>query len=158
MTIFEFLNIPDTYPMYFMDNRFYAYKDLLLDLHNNIEIKLKKPTKNNTILQQLNIPFIVDDVEYLIDIDKNGITHITIKSGDDIHVVLNKILYTLTFNIKQLNFTVHYNQDVNSTWFIAHTSPDKPYDILYYKNDKGLVEDNNISRHIQNMVNNKLNT
>ena len=122
MTIFEFLNIPDTYPIYIMDNRFYAYKDLLIDLHNNTQIKLKKPTKNNTLLQQLNIPFIIDNIEYI------------------------------TIHIKQLNLTVHYNQDVNTSWFIAHT--DKNNTILYYKNNKNDIQlTNNISENIQNMVN-----
>jgi len=156
MTIFEFLNIPDTYPIYIMDNRFYAYKDLLLDLHNNTQIKLKKPTKNNTILQQLNIPFIIDDVEYITTFDKNGTANIAIKGGNG-DIILQKLLYTLTFHIKQLNLTVHYNQDINTTWFIAHT--DKNNTILFYKNNKNDIQlTNNISRHIQNMVNNTLNT
>lgn len=56
MTIFDILHItPPDYPVTFHNGQFYAYKDILIDLHNEKQIKLKPLTQNNTLYQQLNI-------------------------------------------------------------------------------------------------------
>lgn len=56
ITIFDILNttIPNS-NITFHNGRFYAYKNLLIDLHNELTLNLSKPTKNNTLLNQLNI-------------------------------------------------------------------------------------------------------
>lgn len=56
MTIFNILHItPPDYPVTFHNGQFYAYKDMLIDLHNEKQITLKPLTQNNTLYQQLSI-------------------------------------------------------------------------------------------------------
>lgn len=56
MTIFDILNInPPEYPVTFLHGRFYAYKDILIDLHSESPITLQPITTNNNLFQQLNI-------------------------------------------------------------------------------------------------------
>ena len=114
---------------------------------NSIEEQLNNLTTLDQLINLYNNQFIPLSIT---SFDKNGTANITTKGNGSI--ILQKLLYTLTIHIKQLNLTVHYNQDVNTSWFIAHT--DKNNTILYYKNNKNDIQlTNNISKHIQNMVN-----
>lgn len=57
MTIFDILHIPTPdYAITFHNGQFYAYKDVLIDLHSEKLIELKPLTQNNTLFNQLNIP------------------------------------------------------------------------------------------------------
>ena len=58
MTIFDILHIPIIeYPVTFPfhNNRFYAYKELLVDLHNEKQITLTELTPDNKLFKQLNL-------------------------------------------------------------------------------------------------------
>jgi hypothetical protein len=72
MTIFDILHIPIIeYPVTFPfhNNRFYAYKNILVDLHNEIPITLTELTPDNKLFKQLNLT--PNDINTYIDISNN---------------------------------------------------------------------------------------
>jgi hypothetical protein len=72
MTIFDILHIPIIeYPVTFPfhNNRFYAYKNILVDLHNEIPITLTELTPDNKLFKQLNLT--PNDINTYIDIRNN---------------------------------------------------------------------------------------
>jgi hypothetical protein len=70
MTIFDILHIPIIeYPVTFHNNRFYAYKNILVDLHNEIPITLTELTPDNKLFKQLNLT--PNDINTYINIINN---------------------------------------------------------------------------------------
>jgi hypothetical protein len=70
MTLFDILHIPETEsPITFKDGRFYAYKNILLDLHNKIPIELQPLSIHNSLFKQLNISY--SQTHYVILYPKN---------------------------------------------------------------------------------------
>lgn len=149
MNIFEFFNIPDTNPIYLLNNRFYCYKNIIVDLQDNIHITLQAPTENNTLLKQLNIPFIINNVEYKYSLDD-----LFIYNEKPITYANSNTYYVLSIPYKELDLTILYFQSIDNSWFIAHL--DKYKNVTYYKSSTNAEYKDILPIFIKNLVYNRL--
>ena len=108
MTIFDILDIPATdHAILFLDKRFYAYKDILIDLHKQTAITLKPLSKNNTLLNQLDVDVYNNDIYYV---------HKTIVEEHKIW------MYPQYKSIQYLTFNIHINNELK---IIYHENADE---------------------------------
>lgn len=98
MTIFDILHItPPDYPVTFHNGQFYAYKDMLIDLHSEKLIELQPLTQNNTLLIQLDVDIYNESIycvnKTIVEEDKNS-------------------MYPQYTSIQYLTFDIHINNEL----------------------------------------------
>jgi hypothetical protein len=110
MTLFDILRIPETEsPITFNDGRFYAYKNMLVDIHNKLPLTLSEITPNNKLFKQLNI----DSQSLLI--------HVDIKEENG--VIKRVYIPTLKIIIPELNnlYIKYYETGGDELYHLVHT-------------------------------------
>ena len=118
MTIFDILHTdPPNSPITFNNGRFYAYKNILVDLHNEISIDELKPiSQNNTLLNQLNI----SDNEYNIEHHHKYIPPDISKPGyhETVEIIIYKYIEIKIHN----ELYIKYYENENEI-YIDHLTP-----------------------------------
>lgn len=120
INLFDFLNIPQPDNPITLLNRFYIYKDTILDYNTQQLINLTPITKNNTLLKQLNINPIEELKPTYIEIYRRPENNIQrLQQRTQLQKIPNRIFHPLYFNINDTNITYFETYD-KDLFYIVH--------------------------------------